>query len=422
MSGPSLPDTDDPWTLLGVEPDAEPDVVRRAYLAKIKVHKPDRAPEAFRRIREAYESITAGAPRAAAPRASQATASHEPAEDGDAAPERGEAPATTASRYVGADDLDTLLAERRTDELFALLQAGRVDPRHTTMLVHVLVTLSVLVDADAFDRLVAACPSEVRELAGGDTVFALRVAGGPAIRLWLAEGHAPCHALLALLVELPVANDARRRTLTRDVADAVRGDPTGTLAALDRIAAAGIDGSMVVSEVLDDVIRNMPDEIFDARMLQINAGGFTHRIDRERSSDRRLAAEGFVGAFASIILASALVRLGVPVIGAIIGIGLCSVAVYVMYDASAAFYRRKLRARLIEQAWAFPVPSQRALAALRHAASSRSADRDAFSRDDFDKYVTLVSEDLALQSFLDLTWTAWAAVTLDAQHDPSADG
>jgi hypothetical protein len=231
MSGPSLPDTDDPWVLLEVDRDAAPEVVRRAYLAKIKVHKPDRAPEAFRRIREAYEAIAAGLPRAPAPRHATPASSIAPdepathaAHGADATAEPDAAP--RPSPYLDTDALDALLADRRTDELFVALQAGRIDPRHVMAVVHVLATLSVLVDGAAFDRLVAAFPAEVRELAGRDSVFALRLAAGPAIARWVSEGEAPCPALLAVLVELPIADDTRCRALTRDLANSVRGDPS----------------------------------------------------------------------------------------------------------------------------------------------------------------------------------------------------
>jgi hypothetical protein len=426
MSGPSLPDTDDPWVLLEVDRDAAPEVVRRAYLAKIKVHKPDRAPEAFRRIREAYEAIAAGLPRAPAPRHATPASSIAPdepathaAHGADATPEPDAAP--RPSPYLDTDALDALLADRRTDELFVALQAGRIDPRHVMAVVHVLATLSVLVDGAAFDRLVAAFPAEVRELAGRDSVFALRLAAGPAIARWVSEGEAPCPALLAVLVELPIADDTRCRALTRDLANSVRGDPAGTLAALDRIAAAGVEGPAIVTEVLEEIAGSIPDEVRDRRMLQLNAAGFAHRIDRERSGDRRLGAEGFAAAFGSFAILSVLVNIGVPMVGVCIGLALAWVVLYVMYDASASFYRRKLRSRLIEQVWNHPVPSRLILDQLRTFECTRPANRDAFSSDAFDKYVVLVDRDLALQAFADLTWIAWAVVTLDAPDEPPVE-
>lgn len=54
---PDLPDTDDPWTLLDVPRGSPSPEIRRAYLRRIKVYKPDRHPEAFRRIREAFDAL-----------------------------------------------------------------------------------------------------------------------------------------------------------------------------------------------------------------------------------------------------------------------------------------------------------------------------------------------------------------------------
>lgn len=43
--------------VLGVGPSATDDEVRAAYLQKVREHPPDRSPEAFERIRDAYEAL-----------------------------------------------------------------------------------------------------------------------------------------------------------------------------------------------------------------------------------------------------------------------------------------------------------------------------------------------------------------------------
>jgi hypothetical protein len=48
---------DDPFELLGVPPEVDRGVLRRAYTRLIRQFKPETAPEAFRRIRDAYEAI-----------------------------------------------------------------------------------------------------------------------------------------------------------------------------------------------------------------------------------------------------------------------------------------------------------------------------------------------------------------------------
>jgi len=43
--------------VLGVSPDAGEEEIRAAYLRKVKEHPPDRSPEEFERIRDAYDGL-----------------------------------------------------------------------------------------------------------------------------------------------------------------------------------------------------------------------------------------------------------------------------------------------------------------------------------------------------------------------------
>ena len=47
----------DPREALGVGQDAGEEEIRAAYLRKVKEHPPDRSPEEFERIRDAYDSL-----------------------------------------------------------------------------------------------------------------------------------------------------------------------------------------------------------------------------------------------------------------------------------------------------------------------------------------------------------------------------
>ena len=47
----------DPFGVLELEPDADAEAVRAAYLTKVKQFPPDRSPEEFERIRDAYEYL-----------------------------------------------------------------------------------------------------------------------------------------------------------------------------------------------------------------------------------------------------------------------------------------------------------------------------------------------------------------------------
>jgi hypothetical protein len=46
-----------PWRVLGLSRCAGEDEIRAAYLEQVKLHPPDREPEAFERIRDAYEVL-----------------------------------------------------------------------------------------------------------------------------------------------------------------------------------------------------------------------------------------------------------------------------------------------------------------------------------------------------------------------------
>ncbi len=47
----------DPYSVLGIEPTAGDEAIRAAYLAKLKLYPPDRAPDEFERVREAYDVL-----------------------------------------------------------------------------------------------------------------------------------------------------------------------------------------------------------------------------------------------------------------------------------------------------------------------------------------------------------------------------
>jgi curved DNA-binding protein CbpA len=46
-----------PFAVLGIDPTAGDEAVRAAYLAAVRRSPPDRDPEGFRRIREAYDAV-----------------------------------------------------------------------------------------------------------------------------------------------------------------------------------------------------------------------------------------------------------------------------------------------------------------------------------------------------------------------------
>lgn len=47
----------DPYAVLGLPPTATADEIRQAYFAQVRAHPPERDPEAFKKIRAAYERL-----------------------------------------------------------------------------------------------------------------------------------------------------------------------------------------------------------------------------------------------------------------------------------------------------------------------------------------------------------------------------
>lgn len=54
----------DPHALLGISPGASDDEVRKAYIARVQEHPPERDPEGFKAVRSAYEKLRDAGARA----------------------------------------------------------------------------------------------------------------------------------------------------------------------------------------------------------------------------------------------------------------------------------------------------------------------------------------------------------------------
>jgi len=52
-----FPVADDPYAVLGLAPSAGPEEIKKAYFTQVRAHPPERDPEAFKRVRAAYESL-----------------------------------------------------------------------------------------------------------------------------------------------------------------------------------------------------------------------------------------------------------------------------------------------------------------------------------------------------------------------------
>lgn len=74
----SLVDLDEARTLLRVDAQADQKAVKRAYLRAVKRHKPERDPEGFQRVREAFDVAKRFAPMMAVPSTDQGAAASSP--------------------------------------------------------------------------------------------------------------------------------------------------------------------------------------------------------------------------------------------------------------------------------------------------------------------------------------------------------
>lgn len=139
---PRLPDTDDPFVLLGIERDADTRTIRQAYARLIRIYRPDRAPREFQRIHAAFEEaqpqagglrwLELGEPRVArpaapadpedasaeAPSAQAALGAAPPAEPPSRESAGGGTPPAETERIRAAE------VARRLDEARALVERG----------------------------------------------------------------------------------------------------------------------------------------------------------------------------------------------------------------------------------------------------------------------------------------------------------
>lgn len=113
MSSEPLPDDvnrwpDDPFQLLGVARNADQVAIRRAYAELIRRFKPEHHPEAFRRIRAAFELLS----QIASAAGEMTSRTHLSAPRGVERERRNESPAARSS-LTGSDDLSSLYARLR---------------------------------------------------------------------------------------------------------------------------------------------------------------------------------------------------------------------------------------------------------------------------------------------------------------------
>lgn len=120
-----LPDTDDPFELLGVEPGDDPRTIKRAYARLIKRYRPEQAPAEFQRIHAAYELVKVIARDLAEPPAVApvpASETHEPRADDDGA----RSPDPYQALYRLAEDIQAAVLDERFDDVVAALESDEM--------------------------------------------------------------------------------------------------------------------------------------------------------------------------------------------------------------------------------------------------------------------------------------------------------
>ncbi|MBL4685660.1 MAG: J domain-containing protein [Nannocystaceae bacterium] len=411
---PDLPDTDDPYLLLAVKPDATADEVRRAYLRRVKVFKPDRAPKAFQRVREAYERLLAGFELAV----QLGNVSHHSAGwDLDAQPPTGSAsPDKTRRERLQAliDTVYVALSQQRHDEAARLLltpDAERlaVDPAFTTPLLDTCCATiwSAPVLATA---LTARYP---------DIIDAADSSAGP-------HWQHPFWDLRSLASELPgwTRHTESLPELTAFLGEGALGNGAVASRSRDALAARVTDEPMRVLAALDGAVVGAPEVL---NLLTERADTWADDRQPMSADDDSITAAALVrGLLASldefgtlgagwakrliITLAApaVLIAIGAPLTPLLFALGVSAIGYHAWFDATAALYRKLVRPTIVPWLIATGRPLASVTEQLRTQVSARSALLGLLRPDALRRYPQMLEQDKGLQAFAALARLAHA--------------
>ena len=405
-----LPDTDDPYALLGVGEKATEKEIRRAYLRQLKKHSPDRDPVGFQRIREAYEQLTGdeyGAPRPSPPprRPPGSPDSEDAAVQYDHAdPPPSFKPAEPPPSYEEElEAVERALYEDRleaaVDELLALpLAANRGDD----LVSLVLRTACAVVwkDRHLVDRIAERYAAELHDDSAGELGEQARTMMGLAldIEAWRERLGDPDDALLLYLRRGAVAGINESHRLALALCEELVADRT---AFYERLEAIGSD---TVLEYLRERLarhaarygwRPWPPSALHGVPYMIVGD-----LNLMRAHDKKLSLASAIGMIFTVLTIVALVY-GLSVhwtLAVAAPIAVVVVAYLILRGTTASAYRRIFVPRLIEHLWNRPVhPYEVAREYERNAPSGHDA--NVFGADYPDEYPELIRRDDALAAY-----------------------
>lgn len=365
-----LPDTDDPYALLGIGEEATDKEVRRAYLRRLKKHPPERDPDGFQRIRNAYEQLTGGdhgAPRSAPP-ARHPPANRPVAHEG---PETGAPPEDdgTPPSFPRAESLRSYLPEleaieraldedrleKAVEELLALPHSAS-DGNDLVPLVLRTVCAVVWKDRRLVDRIAQRYAAQLYD-GDGDLGEQARIMMGLAldIETWREELGDPDDPLLLYLRRGAVAGVNERHR----IAVALCEDLVANRSAFyERLEA--IDSETVLEYLRERLARDAARHGW--RPWHPSAlGGKAYMIVGDlnlmRAEDKKLTfATGVEWVFIVVALLAFVYGLQVHwTLGLGAPVGVIVFGYWMLRGTTAGVYRRVFVPRLLEHLWNYPI-------------------------------------------------------------------
>ncbi len=425
---PDLPETNDPWTLLDVPRGASSDEIRRAYLRRIKVYKPDLHPTAFRRLREAYDALYVDdRPPPAAFSGwgdEEVVLPVDSVEDGwghTSTDPKAERSPKTAPRVRDEDEVATLVAElraalvaddrdRAVDILLRPQTAVLANDRRVADLVARVACAVVLSQPDRFEELMSAFHDILLDRALEHRQGVLSHMRGAASQ-WAAWQRATeGNEVLSRFVELwGVLDDAELVHLGHEVAAVAHADPEAFLATLDRVAR----DAPAMLELYAHAASEWADRF-----------GVPSRTDDDGARDAMLdSLEGLVQRnpalsreqlrrnLAALSVAAFVVWLGTshPILWGTTAMAATTLLYTLTSNPTRKIYRQAIRPAVA--AWLWQGHGLDALAAgLRPRLAAIGGSRRWMQPDDVDGYADMLAEDTALSAFA-------ATARLDRRRD-----